>query len=257
MNNEVKRVLEIAISAGKVMLEHGAESIRVENTIHRICCSRGLDVEIFTIPTGIFLNCKHEGELYSYVKRTKGMNIDLEVITKVNSFSRVFVESDMTVDEAEKHLDDILNTPHFKPIVVSLFGGLAAGFFTLTFGGNFVEAILSFITSFVTVSIVRYLHAYTGSLVKNIIGGLTNVTIALIMINILKPIATLELANIVIGSIMPLVPGVAMINALRDTITGDYVSGVSKLSEAILVAIGIALGVGVVLHLKVLITGSV
>lgn len=257
MNNEVKRVLEIGISAGKIMLEHGAESIRVENTIHRICCSRGLDVEIFTIPTGIFLNCKHNGELYSYVKRTKGMKIDLEIITEVNRFSRVYVESDMSVEEAEECLEKILRAPHFKPIVVSVFGGLAAGFFTLTFGGQWLEAMMSFITSFITVSLVRYLNDYAGSFVKNIIGGMANVAVALILIEILEPVASMQLSNIVIGSIMPLVPGVAMTNAFRDTITGDYVSGMSKLTEAILIAIGIALGVGVVLHLKVLLTGSI
>ncbi len=62
---------------------------------------------------------------------------------------------------------------------------------------------------------------------------------------------------IIIGAVMPLVPGVAITNALRDTISGDFVSGVSKLSEAFGIAIAIALGVGTILHLRLLITGGV
>jgi len=256
--NEVKEILEVSILAGQIMLEHGAETMRVENTIHRICCSKGLDVEIFTIPTGIFLSCNYEDELYSYVKRTQSLTIDLEMIAKINSFSRVYVNSEMTIDEANEALDSILKTPHFRPIIVSFFGGIAGGFFTLTFGGNYFEAILAFITSLTVVTIVRYLGQYIGSFVKNIIGGMVNTLVALILIIAFKSMGMhLELSNIVIGSLMPLVPGVAITNAFRDSITGDFVSGVSKLMEAILAAVAIAFGVGVILHLKVLLTGSV
>lgn len=253
-NREIKRILEMSISAGQIMLENGAETIRVENTISRICYSRGLNVETFTIPTGIFLSCTVDEEVYSYVKRTNTVSIDLEVIAKINSLSRDFVSSDMTVEEAETVLQEIKNTPHFKPAIVSFFGGIAGGFFTLTFGGSMIEALFAFITSFITVSIVRALHPYAGGFVRNAIGGISNTLIALLLINYF---GEASLSNIVIGSLMPLVPGVAITNAFRDTISGDYVSGVSKLTEAILIAIAIALGVGVVLNLKVLLTGSV
>lgn len=256
MSDKINKTLEIAIRAGQIMLEHGAETSRVENTINRICFSKDLKVEVFTIPTGIFLSCKHDNELYSYVKRTKSITIDLEIIAKVNQFSRAFVAEDMSLIDAEDTLEDILNTPHFKPAIVSFFGGVAAGFFTLTFGGNITEAFFSFITSFLTVSVVRSLHKYAGSFVRNAIGGGLNTLVALILLALMND-PSLMLSNVVIGSLMPLVPGVALTNAFRDTISGDYVSGVSKLTEAILIAIAIALGVGVVLHLKVLLTGSV
>ena len=54
---------------------------------------------------------------------------------------------------------------------------------------------------------------------------------------------------IIIGSIMSLVPGVSITNALRDTISGDFISGSSRGMEAIFSALAIAFGVGIVLNI--------
>ncbi|MDY2735580.1 threonine/serine exporter family protein, partial [Intestinibacter sp.] len=52
---------------------------------------------------------------------------------------------------------------------------------------------------------------------------------------------------LIVGSIMPLLPGVAFVKGLRDLISGDLVSGVSRVFEAFLIAAAIAIGVGSVL----------
>ncbi len=89
MKDNIRKLLEIAIYAGKLMLENGAETYRVEETINLICKSKGIErTQNFTIPTAIFLSCEHEGEFYSYIERTKSIRIDLEIISLVNDFSR-------------------------------------------------------------------------------------------------------------------------------------------------------------------------
>ena len=51
--------------------------------------------------------------------------------------------------------------------------------------------------------------------------------------------------TVIISAIMPLVPGVAITNAIRDTLQGDYLSGGARVLEAFLKAASIALGVGI------------
>ena len=46
---------------------------------------------------------------------------------------------------------------------------------------------------------------------------------------------------------MLLVPGLAITNAIRDTISGDLLAGLTRAVEAFLVAISIAIGTGAVL----------
>ncbi|MFR1851866.1 MAG: threonine/serine exporter family protein [Clostridium sp.] len=60
---------------------------------------------------------------------------------------------------------------------------------------------------------------------------------------------------LIVGSIMPLLPGVAFVKGLRDLISGDLVSGMSRVSEAFLTAGAIAVGVGVVLDFWIKIGG--
>ena len=43
---------------------------------------------------------------------------------------------------------------------------------------------------------------------------------------------------------MPLVPGVAITNAIRDTLQGDYLSGCARILEAFLKAASVAVGAG-------------
>ena len=56
-----------------------------------------------------------------------------------------------------------------------------------------------------------------------------------------------HLDKIIIGSVMPLVPGVAITNAVRDLMAGHFTAGMAKGAEALITAFAIGSGVAVVL----------
>lgn len=60
-----------------------------------------------------------------------------------------------------------------------------------------------------------------------------------------------NLNEIIIGSLMPLVPGLAITNSLRDIIAGDLVAGSAKFIEAFLIAVGIAIGSASILSILI------
>ena len=61
---------------------------------------------------------------------------------------------------------------------------------------------------------------------------------------------------IISGAIMPLLPGLAMTNAIRDSMQGDLVSGVARATEALIVAASLAVGVIIVLKAWLLMGGG-
>lgn len=71
-------------------------------------------------------------------------------------------------------------------------------------------------------------------------------TVAVILVNLDYG---LMLDTIIIASVMPLVPGVLITNAIREMIRGHLMAGIMKGAEAGLTAIAIGAGVGLVLML--------
>ena len=66
-----KDVLRLALFIGEIMLSNGAETYRVEDTIKRICSSRGFNhVNVFATPTALIISDdRFDG--YSFMKTTK------------------------------------------------------------------------------------------------------------------------------------------------------------------------------------------
>ena len=60
----------------------------------------------------------------------------------------------------------------------------------------------------------------------------------------------------IIGSIIPLVPGVAFTTAIRDIADEDYIAGAVRMLDALLVTFCIAMGVGLVMTLYHYLTGG-
>ena len=65
----------------------------------------------------------------------------------------------------------------------------------------------------------------------------------------------LGLAQHIIGALMALVPGIIFTNAIRDVIAGDMVAGLTKIADALLTGVSVALGTGFALSLARLFWG--
>ena len=100
------------------------------------------------------------------------------------------------------------------------------------------------------VGLILYIATYLQELVNvNSIAKTTFSSMVLATVSImLRKWGFIDNSQAVItGTLMILVPGIAITNSLRDIIGGDYVSGVSRLGEAIFIAASIAVGVGIMM----------
>lgn len=245
----VKEFINMAMVAGRIMLESSAETYRVEDTIVRLCSTNEcVDyVDVFVIPTGIFLTIGYGDDAMTYIKRTTSKGINLNKINLVNDFSRNFISSNMTIKEAFLELEAIDNERCYNDFVKSLFGGFAGGFSALLFGGVFVDFIWAFIISMIVVHVKHVildkftLIGFMKQFIVSVMG--TFLAIMVVRLNLASSVDM-----IIIGFIMPLVPGFIITNATRDTISGDFLAGVSRASEAMVSALSIASGVGIVLN---------
>ena len=248
---KARNAMNMAVFAGEIMLEAGAETYRVEDTIIRIIKSIDIVnyVDVFVIPTGIFLTFGYDNNINTVIKRTKIKSIDLNKITLVNEFSRDFTTSDMTVLEANSRLRKIRKIQPYKNFAKAVLGGgLIGGFSALLFEGDFHDFVSALFVSTIVIQIRNILSpklsmiSYINDFFSALLAGIFAVIFLSFGIGH-------NLDKIIIGSIMPLVPGFAITNATRDSLSGDFLAGVSRGSEAVISAMTLAFGVGLALKL--------
>jgi Uncharacterized conserved protein len=258
INQMQKKVLILALRAGELMMKSGAEIYRVEDTITRICKACKIPfVEVFATPTGIFLSLdegSEDSDMHTFIKRIKGSSIDLEKISRINHFSREFTSTDLSIDEG---LDILKKISVIKPypLFLRIFGaGLVSSFFALIFQGGLKDFFCAFIAG--TCSYI--LSVFLDKLELNLfIRGFCCCAVGtLIALGLFSVGLGSNLNSVIIGAIMIFLPGVALTNAVRDTLAGDMVSGSSKGIEAIIIAVSIASGVGVAIKLWTLLGGA-
>lgn len=243
----INEILNVATYAGKIMLESGAEAYRVEETINNISRAYGIEVpDSYATPTVIISSANHEDELRSVVVRIKKRSVDLDKIHKVNDLSRNILNKNYSIKELKEKLESIENEVRYSKILTILCGAFGAFGFVYLFNGSFNDSIAAFFIGM----IVKYVDLKASKIGINsfFVTVLCSIVVALLTIFMIKINIADDMDIVIISSIMLLVPGLAITNAIRDTIAGDLVSGIARGLEAFLTALAVAVGTGVVLN---------
>ncbi|WP_080872469.1 threonine/serine exporter family protein [Oceanobacillus timonensis] len=244
MEKQSVTVEKICLLAGKIMLAAGAETYRVEDTMDRIARAYGVEhPQSYATLTGLHFSPDYTSN--SYFLRITKRATDLHKIDNVNQLSREIVALQLPLEKAYSKLETLeTNVPTFSLSFQVLAATLVSGCFALMFGGtwpDFLPACLAGSIGYLTMILfdkiveIRFLAEFIGSSFI----GLTAATCFLLGFG-----ASLEM--IIIGAVMPLVPGLPITNAIRDLMAGHLVSGVSKGIESLLTAVAIGAGIAMV-----------
>lgn len=247
----VKKVVDLALEAGRILLKNGAEIFRVEETITRICNRFHVDqVDIFTLSHAIFVTAENDmEEAYTKVKQVPLSASHLGIVAEVNDLSREITAGNVGIDEASERLKVIDKMPAKKWYFQVLAAGIGSGFFGYLLGATLRESVIAF-----CIGCLLYLWVLVGKkhnmskMIVNIVGGAIITLMAIIAIH-LPFLGGVRLEGMIIGSIMPLVPGLAFVNAIRDIADSDFLSGTVRMIDALLTFVYIAVGVGLTLSI--------
>ncbi|MGI6011792.1 MAG: threonine/serine exporter family protein [Ruminococcus sp.] len=257
MDNYNRRVLDLAMGAGKILLQSGAEIFRVEETIRRISKHYGVEnSNAFVLSNGIFLTGQDRmGEMYAYVKHIPISGTQLNKVDAVNRLSRE-IEQGLDLELAEKKLRHIKTMPGKKPLTLVLASGLGAGCFCYILGGMLDDSLAAVLAGGLVglyqVLMGKRKHA-TSKLTLNLLGAFLATAMSLLFYRMK---IGYDYRAITVGAIMPLIPGVAFVTSIRELANGDYIAGIIRLLDALLVSAGIAMGVGLFYILYYELTGG-
>ena len=251
-----EEVLDLALMAGHILLENGAEIYRVEETIDRICGYYGVNSEnAFVLSNGIFLTAGSAREsFFAKVQHIPVSGTHLNKVAAVNQLSREIVEGKHTIQDAYRILEEIRTMPCKKRWMQTLASGVGSAAFCIFFGGTFGDSLAAFAAGICLYLYVLWLSVPHLSKIVGNIGGGALVTVVCCLLYLMGVGENLNF--MMIGTIMPLVPGVAFTNSIRDVADGDYISGSVRMLDALLVFFCIAIGVGIGFSLISLVPGS-
>lgn len=249
-------VTDLILLAGQLILENGGETFRVEETMVRMALAGGANsVDVFAIPQGIFCTINGGLQTHTRVVRIYSRGFNLAKVLEVNRISRQLSAGILTVETAYNELLKVDGLPRRYPAGVRLLSGamVSAGFSYLL-GAQVCAFVAAGITGLLVMLVMEFLERkeilYFVSLA--IAGVIT--TIANLAVKWYWPFVQFDLA--IIGSMMVLIPGLAITTSVRDALFEDLVSASIRGVEAFGVALSIASGVGAVLTLYLWIGGT-
>lgn len=242
-----QKVLHLAVLAGEILIKSGGEIYRVEDTVKRIIKAyRIRSYHVYVLSNGIFAAIEPpEEDPCCLIRHITFGTVNLERIAAVNQLSREICSSPCALDEMTKKMEACASLDTHPLWTKSLASGLGCASFSLLYGGRIPDSLFSFLVGALLQPLLHFFRIREFSrFFYTIAASAFVVSLCLIPYTLQFP---LQLDMTVIGCIMPLVPGLALTNSIRDFFNGDYLSGVIHLVDALLTSVCIASGVGFVM----------
>ncbi len=231
----------LCIELGTGLLENGAETSRVEETIRLAGQALGFFVETIVTPTGITVTFGN-GEVITRVARVHHRVIDLDKVAKLNSLSRQLSEglSGSSLADFRGQVQAVREAPpcysQRQQITATI---VACGCFTLSVGGHWQEALVAISAGLLG----RKMLEAVGSGFPSFLSLFTLAFLSTAMGVAGAVFSFLNTEAIVVGSLLHRMPGLAIVSAVRDLMAGELVAGVARAAEAMLITLGMASGV--------------
>lgn len=243
------KVLAVAIEVGCGLLSCGCPVGRVELAVEYICNAYGAAaVSVSTFPSMIIAGVRiADGSQVSQLKRVYSISNNFAKMEAYNQLSRDICQKKYPVDQAAKLVADLRTSHNPGKLLTALSAGIGAGAFTVFYGGSLIDAIpgglIGGLMAYLSCVFARLaFNSYARTFMLSLVGGVLS-TFMCWLISLTG--LTAHLSTVMMGTIMVVIPGLLLCNAIRDLFSGDTYSGASELLNAILTTLAIVAGYGV------------
>lgn len=240
-------LLACILDMGELLLSNGAEVLRVEDTVSRLCAAYGFcRVNVFSITSSIVLTVHtSDGRSFTQTRRITARGTNLQKVDLLNTLSRQLCNAPVSAEDFREKLENIRQLQAFPQWIQCLSYAVISSSFAVFFGGTALDGLAAAISGLLVFCFQYFVNKLRmNSILQSVvISAFTAFAVTLMVRAGLGTHPDL----IIIGNIMLLIPGIAFTTSLRDIINGDTISGLVGISEAVLKAVAIAIGFAAVL----------
>lgn len=240
---ETKDVLTFAVELGDKMLRNGAEIYRVEDTIMMILSAFEIsECDVYVLSNGIFASANEsKDDACSVIRHIPLGQVNLSRISGYNQIARDVCNHKYSIEEAYSKLKEVTESPNYPVWLIILACGVGSGTFAYLFGARPLDALFACLIGAVEhIFMLGMLKRKYSMFIRTVFTSLW-VCVSALMVYTIFPNVLFD--KVIIGAIMPLVPGIAFTTSIRDFYNEDHLSGTIHLINALLIALCIAVGI--------------
>lgn len=245
----LRDIIDLSLWAGQLLLQYGANSERVEESVHRIGTGLGCDwMDVQVTLDAITVTATSGEDFRTKTRRVVRRGVNFKVVTAVNDLGRHVSEGQSDRHQARAELQQVVDNlpvfPHWLGLVAASLGCAA---FSRLFGGDWTAFLATFVAAGAAATLrqqlaTRYFNPYliviAAAFVASFVAGIAD-----------HYALTATPGIAIIASVLFLVPGVPLINSAQDLMRGYTDNGISRGVDGLVISLSIAIGVFITLTL--------
>lgn len=247
--NELADVVDLALWAGTLLMQSGAESDRVEETVHHIGTALGANwLDILVSPNVLIITTSSVGgEFRTKVRRIPSLAVRLDVVDAINDLSHRIERDRLDRGQVRAEMERIAHLRPYNRWLVVLMVGAACAALSRLVGGDEIVFVITFLASSAAATVRHEMHRHAFN---PFLTAVATATVAAFIASTavlwdLSPRAQVAISS----SVLLLVPGVHLINAAEDIIKGHMLTGLTRGFIGAIITLAIAIGITLALGL--------
>lgn len=241
MASKQRAVSRLIAQAGQMLLAHGAESTLVGDLMRRFGRASGMDeVEISLSSSSLVVTTLYQQHCITTTRSCPDRGINMRAVTQIQRICIMLERGVIDYEMAQRKLNAISPERYNRWLVVGMIGLSCAAFSRLA-GGDWTVFMMTFFAS------------SGGMIVRQEIGHrhfnpLMNFAVTAFVTTVISAQAVIyELGNapsiVMASSVLMLVPGFPLINAVADMLKGYTNMGIARFVMASLLTLATCLGI--------------
>ena len=235
-------LVDMATELGYELAMCGAETFRVEDSIHRVLATYGIESEAFAITNCLTVSIEAQnGKPLTRMKRIGYHGNNMEGVERFNALSRRICAEKPDPQTAMEWLRETKKACRVYSLPMILLGDILGSFgFAMFFGGTVIDGLWAGLCGIVIGLVSKLMDDLKANPFFSTIAS--SFFMAMVAYIVAGFGLTDNVDTAIIGALMILVPGLLFTNSMRDIIYGDTNSGINRLVQVVLIAVAIAMG---------------
>lgn len=245
--NELKDITHFLLEYANRLMGSGVHTSRVVRNTRRIGQSLDVDVKMSIFQKTMVMSvCDNESqEVYNKVEIIPSFPISFELNAELSSLSWDAYDNHLSLHTLWEKYNEIIAHPKMDPLCTLFLVGFANASFCALFGGDWTARGIVFSATLIGFYLKQVMQK--KHLNHYIVFVISAFAASLVASSALALETTSEIA--IATSVLYLVPGVPLLNGVIDIVEGHVLTGCTRLIQALLLVLCIAVGLSATLML--------